>query len=54
MGPDQRGLERQSSMPSERPKSNYGNYHMRCFKISAYGAMPRSGMGSSLWPLPVE
>jgi hypothetical protein len=40
MGPDQRRLERQSSMPSERPKSNYGNYHMRYFKISAYGATP--------------
>ena len=41
MGPDQRRLERQSSMPSERPKSNYGNYPMRYFKISAYGARPR-------------
>ena len=51
MGPDQRRLERQSSMPSERPKSNYGNYPMRYFKISAYGALPRSGMGSGLWPL---
>ena len=41
MGPDQRRLERQSSMPSERPKSNYGNYPMRYFKISAYGATPQ-------------
>ena len=46
MGPDQRRLERQSSMPSERPKSNYGNYPMRYFKISAYGALP-SGMKRS-------
>ena len=45
MGPDQRRLERQSSMPSERPKSNYGNYPMRYFKISAYGATPQ-GNGS--------
>ena len=50
MGPDQRRLERQSSMPSERPKSNYGNYPMRYFKISAYGALPQAGIASGLWP----
>ena len=59
MGPDQRGLERQSSMPSERPKSNYGNYHMRCFKISAYGATPQDSppthdRGLKARPIPVE
>ncbi len=50
MGPDQRRLERQSSMPSERPKSNYGNYPMRYFKISAYGAVPQAGIVAGRWP----